>query len=49
MYRVDVYPDAQEQIDALPPEAGQGFAEVYRVLALAPWNGDPHHKDKPAA
>jgi hypothetical protein len=49
MYRVDIYPDAQEQVDALPPEALPGFAQVYRVLELAPWNGDPQKKCKPTA
>ncbi|QUQ72248.1 hypothetical protein [Kutzneria sp. CA-103260] len=49
MYRLDVYPEAQEQIDALPPEAVPGLAEVFRVLELAPWNGDSQHDKNPTA
>ncbi|MFI9385979.1 hypothetical protein [Kutzneria sp. NPDC052558] len=49
MYRLDIYPDAEEQIEALPREALPGLTEVYNVLELTPWNGDPHHKDNPGA
>ncbi|WP_028925364.1 hypothetical protein [Pseudonocardia acaciae] len=47
MYRVVVYPDAQEQIAALPDEALAGYADALGAIELAPWNGPPHHKGNP--
>lgn len=49
MYRLDIDPEAQEQIAALPPEAVRALAEVVAVLELAPWNGDPQHESNPTA
>jgi hypothetical protein len=36
MYRLEVYPEAQEQIDALPLDAASALAEVRR------WKFGPH-------
>ena len=47
MYRISVYPEAQEQIAALPDEALVGYAEVTNVLELSPWAGPPHHRSNP--
>lgn len=47
MYRIVVYPEAQEQIAALPDEALAGYAEVAGVLELSPWNGPPHRASNP--
>lgn len=47
MYRVVVYPDAQEQIAALPDEALADYADVLGAMELAPWNGSSHHEGNP--
>ncbi|MGH3710017.1 MAG: hypothetical protein ACRDRQ_18345 [Pseudonocardiaceae bacterium] len=49
MYRLIIYPEAQEQVAALPDEALDGYAEVLNVLELVPWSGEPQHKDNPDA
>lgn len=49
MYGLVVYPEAQEQVEALPGEALEGYAEVLGVLELAPWSGEPQHKSNPDA
>lgn len=49
MYRLVVYPEAQEQVAALPDEALEGYAEVLGVLELVPWSGEPQHKANPDA
>lgn len=48
MYRVRTYPEALEQVAALPGEALAGYAEALGVLKLIPWNGAPLNKDNPA-
>jgi hypothetical protein len=47
VYRVVIYPEAQDQIEALPAEALAAFAELLGAIELAPWNGPPHHEDNP--
>lgn len=49
MWRLVVYPEAQEQVAALPDEVLEGYAEVLGVLELAPWGGEPQHKANPDA
>ncbi len=49
MYGLVVYPEAQEQVAALPDEALEGYAKVLGVLELAPWSGEPQHKSNPDA
>lgn len=47
-YRIDVYPDAREQIHALPAEQLDALAEAMTVLSLTPWEaGRPYHEDNP--
>lgn len=36
MYRIVVYPEAQEQIAALPDTALVGYAEIISVLEVLP-------------
>ncbi|MGQ0717548.1 MAG: hypothetical protein ACT4NP_09585 [Pseudonocardiales bacterium] len=47
MYRIVVYPEAQDQIAALPDAALRDYAEVASVLEASPWNGPPHHRSNP--
>lgn len=47
MYRVETYPDAMEQIAALPDAALAFYAQALGVLELVPWNGAPLHDDNP--
>jgi len=47
MYSLDIDPEAQEQIDALPREAGLALAEVFAVLELTPWRGTPQNGNNP--
>jgi hypothetical protein len=49
VYRLVIYPEAQEQVAALPDEALEGYAEVLGVLELAPWSGESQHKGNPDA
>lgn len=46
-YELEVYPDAEEQIDALPPEVRSALGGAMTVLALVPWNGRPYNDDMP--
>jgi hypothetical protein len=39
--------ESQPQIDALPVEALEPFAEARLAIELAPWNGKPYHRHKP--
>lgn len=47
MYRVITYPDALEQIEALPADALTAYAEMFGVLELAPANGRLYNEAKP--
>lgn len=47
MYRIIVYPEAQDQIAVLPNAALEGYAEVASVLEVSPWGGPPHHRSNP--
>lgn len=49
MYEVTTDHRSQVQIDALPTEAREPFAEACRVLELVPWNGDSLNSDNPDA
>lgn len=46
-YELEVYPEAEEQIDALPPEVRSALDGAMTVLALVPWNGRPYNDDMP--
>lgn len=45
-YEIEVYPDAGERIDALPPEVRSALAEAMIVLTLLPWSGVAYSDDK---
>lgn len=47
MYRVVVYPEAAEQIGALPNDAARALAEVLDVLEVKPWAGPPQFEGNP--
>lgn len=47
MYRLQVYPEAQQQIAALPDHALHAYAAVHEVLGTVPWNGPPLHQNNP--
>ena len=47
MYRLDIDPEARDQINAVPARELKLLAEVFAMLELTPWNGQPQHKDNP--
>ena len=47
MYQIVVYPEAAEQIDALPADVALAFAEVLGVLEMKPWAGPPQYDGNP--
>ena len=49
MYSIIVYPEAAEQIEALPIEALPAYAEVLDVLEVQPRAGSPQHEANPDA
>jgi hypothetical protein len=46
-YKIDLDPQAIDQIRALPPEVTGAFREALTVLELVPWNGLPYNDDLP--
>ena len=38
-YRIEVHPEAQAEIDALPPQALRSLLEVFALLEISPWSG----------
>lgn len=46
-YKIDLDPQAIDQILALPPEAADALREALTVLELVPWNGLPYNEDLP--
>jgi hypothetical protein len=47
MYKIDIDPEAREQIGAVPAEALNALAETMAMLELTPWVGNPQHQDNP--
>ena len=47
MYTVETDSSAQEQVDALPPEALAAYAELRVILETAPWSGRPYRRENP--
>jgi hypothetical protein len=47
VYRVVNDDQAQEQGAALPVEALAAYAEARALLEVAPWSGDPYHRENP--
>ncbi|GAB3457549.1 hypothetical protein [Actinophytocola sediminis] len=48
-YKIEVYPEVRDQIQALPPELLKEFAEAVSMLELTPWNSKPLNEDNPNA
>jgi hypothetical protein len=42
MYKLDIDPDARDQLNAVPAGELNTLAEVFAMLELTPWNGQPH-------
>ncbi|GLY27418.1 hypothetical protein [Kineosporia sp. NBRC 101731] len=47
MYRLEVLPEIEEQMAALPVDALVSLAEVRVMLELTPWSGDPLNREHP--
>jgi hypothetical protein len=47
VYRVTTDGQSQPQIEALPADARESFAEARVVLEVAPWGGEPLFTDRP--
>jgi hypothetical protein len=47
VYRVVTYPDAVDQVDALPGTALKFYAQALDVLRLVPENGRPFNVERP--
>lgn len=47
MYRVVTYPEARDQIVALPDEGLANYAETLETLKVEPWSGPPHYHRNP--
>jgi hypothetical protein len=47
LYRIDVYPEAGDQLAALPTAALAAYSELHAALELTPWNGAPQNKKNP--
>ncbi|MGI8815650.1 MAG: hypothetical protein ACR2G2_10370 [Pseudonocardia sp.] len=43
------YPEAADQIDALPPHLLLDYLRALDAVAIAPWVGAPHHANNPDA
>ncbi|UOZ08031.1 hypothetical protein [Amycolatopsis sp. WQ 127309] len=46
-YDIEVYPEVQDQIRALPRHALPALAEAIAVLEIVPDKGDPYHRANP--
>lgn len=46
-YRIVVYSDAKEQVQALPADVRRAFDEAMEVVALVPRNGRLYNTGKP--
>lgn len=47
MYALDTRGAVEEQIRALPREAGPAFASLRQALESSPWDGAPYLSEKP--
>jgi hypothetical protein len=47
LYTVTLDDESEQQVDSLPPAALAPFAELWAMLEVTPWNGDPFNKLKP--
>ena len=49
MFRVVTYPEAAEQLAALPAHLLADYARVLDAITVAPWDGAPHTANNPDA
>jgi hypothetical protein len=49
VYRLNLDPVAEEQINAIPEEALRPLAELFTLLETAPWSGQPFNPANPEA
>lgn len=47
MYKIEVYPDARDQMAGLSTLAQNKLSEALEVIELVPWNGQPVNKQNP--
>lgn len=47
MYQLDTDDHAQHQVDALPGNALNSYAELRTTLEVSPWSGDPVNDQNP--
>ena len=47
MYRIVTYPDAADQVGALPATGLKFYAQALDVLRLVPENGRPYNVERP--
>ena len=47
MYRLNLDPVAEEQVNTLPAEALRPLAELFTLLETAPWSGQPFNPARP--
>lgn len=47
MYAIGLEPIAEQQVEALPPEARPFYEELLTMLELSPWGGEPFRRDHP--
>lgn len=48
-YKIEVYPEARDQIQALSPALLKEMAEVFSMLQLVPWNSMSINEGNPDA
>lgn len=46
-HKIEISPEAREQIRAMPSELPKQLADVMDVLELTPWNSKPINTDNP--
>jgi hypothetical protein len=46
-YKIEIYPEARDQIRALPYGMPEAFGEVMAMLELTPWSGDRYIRSNP--
>jgi hypothetical protein len=47
LYKVEIDPEAHDQIGTMPTAGLIALAEVLAFLELTPWAGKPHHTSNP--
>jgi hypothetical protein len=47
VYRLSLDPIAEDQLNAVPMEALRPLAELFALLEMAPWSGEPFNPANP--